>query len=165
MKKLNSLSTILLFITILVFVSSCETFDLFEDKCEKDNMPRISRTFTLSIQIKYKDGMPFDGKTEFYIVKERCDGTQSGYFETSGTPDANGIYIPNIEPLYSFNNKQDKVFFRFTAYHTPYYPANEVTEVTGETFNYDKAETGADDYDEISKRYYITIPTNSDGTN
>lgn len=163
MKKLNP-NLILILVLIAASLSIFTSCPDLEDECEKDNMPRISRTFNLSVQIKYKDGIPFEGKTAFFIVKERCDESQTGYFETSGVPGAEGIYTPNTEPLYSFNNKQDKVFFRFTAYHTPYYPPNEVTEVTGETYYYEKAKSEADDYDEITKRYYITIPTNSDGT-
>jgi len=163
MKKYYYSLAILLFSSFLFIPFSCDLFDT-EDDCDKDDKPHISRTFNVSVQIKYKDGVPFEGKTEFFIVKERCNGTQSGYFKTSGSPDGTGKYSPSVEATYSFNNARDKVFFQFTAYHTPYYPPSETTEVAGATFNYDKAKTQADDYDEITETYYITIPTNSDGT-
>jgi len=166
MKKYLLSLPVLFVAFILLSISSCELFDFLEDDpCKEDEMPRISKTFLPKVVIKYKDGVAFDGKTEYYIVKERCDGSQSGYMTASGTPDQAGKYEPNLEPLYSYNNKQDKVFFQFTAYHTPYYPAVETTETVGEVFNYEKAQSQSDEYDEIIKTYYITIPTNSDGTN
>lgn len=165
MKKIAYQSSFILIISVLFMFSSCEDFDLFgEDDCDKDKMESISISYDLSVQIKYKDGQFFEGNTELEIVKERCDETQTGYQKAICTSSGNGVFTSNIEPIYFLRNKRDKVICRFTAYHTPFYPPNETTEVTGETFNYEKAESQANDDDEIKKMYYITIPTNADGT-
>lgn len=165
MKKIAFLSTVVLLSMLFIF-SSCEGFDLFgeEDDCDKDKMETISLEFVLSVQIKYKDGQPFEGKTEFEIIKERCDESQTGYQKAVCTSSGNGIYTYNIDALYFLRNKRDKVTAWFTAYHTPFYPATETTEMAVEDYNYAKAKSVANDDDEVIKMYSITIPTNSDGT-
>lgn len=165
MKKIAFLSTFLL-VSMLFMFSSCEDFDLFgeEDDCDKDKMETLSLEFQLSVQIKYEDGQPFEGKTEFEIIKERCDESQTGYQKAICTSDGNGIYTYNLDALYFLRNKRDKITTWFTAYHTPFYPATETPEVTGEEFSYAKANSLANDDDEVIKMYSITIPTNADGT-
>jgi len=163
-KAMKNLLYTIAFVSLASFLFMYTTC-VSEDECKDDEMPHISRTFILSCQIKYKDGVAFDGITEFEIVKERCDGSQSGYFKINCSSSGDGIFKVNTEPLYSFNNSKDKVTCVFTAYHTPFYPAVETTETTGEVFDYAKANSQADEYDEITKMYNIVIPTNSDGTN
>jgi hypothetical protein len=162
-KNVHSPLVFILF-PLMFMVSSCNLFDSGDDECDKTKMPFISKTFIISVQIMYKDNVPFDGKTEFYIVKERCDGSQSGSAKNSGTPDESGIYFPGLAPTYNFYNEKDKVYFKFTAYHTPYYPPEETTEVVEDVYYYKDAELKSDENDEIIVTYYITIPTNSDGT-
>jgi len=166
MKKIAILPSLILILSMVFMFSSCEDFDLFgdDDDCDKDKMETISLEFELSVQIKYKDGQPFDGKTEFEIIKERCDESQTGYQKAVCISDGNGIYTCNIDALYFLRNKRDKVTAWFTAYHTPFYPPAETTEVAGEDFNYAKAKSLANDDDEVIKMYSITIPTNADGT-
>lgn len=165
MKKHTFFTTISLLFSFLLIVSSCDLLDLSADDCENSKLDeQFSKTFIMSVQVKYKDGNAFEGKTEFVIVKERCDGSQSGYQNVICTSNSDGIFTPNIEPLYSYNNKKDKVMVRFTAYHTPYFPATEKTEVAGGDFNSVIAQSQSDEYDEVHRKYSITIPTNSDGT-
>jgi hypothetical protein len=165
MKKHTFFTSICLLFSFLLIISSCDLLDLSKDDCEDSKLESsIFKTFFMSVQVKYKDGTPFDGKTEFVIVKERCDGSQSGYQNVICTSDSDGIFTPNIEPSYTYNNKKDKVMVRFTAYHTPFYPPTEKTEVTGGDFNASLAESQSDENDEIYKTYSITIPTNADGT-
>ncbi len=161
MKKLLTPLMVLIIVPLLFVYTSCPDLS---DECDKEEMPHISKTFLPSVVIKYKDGNYFTGKVDYFIVKERCDESQSGYFTTTGSPDGTGKYTPPLEPIYSLNNKKDRVFFQFTAFHTPFYPAVLTEETAAASFNYDKAIAESDEYDEIIKTYYITIPTNSDGT-
>lgn len=163
MKKITFLTTFSVLFSFLLMVSSCGLFDIFEDDCSQE-VPRISRTFLMKIQIKYKDGEPFMGKTDYWIVRERCDGSQSGYHESVCTPDATGTFSDNYEPLYSYSDKADKVFFQFTAHYEKVFPHAELTITSSDTYSYEEAMSQSDEYDEIHKTYTLTIPTNADGT-
>ncbi len=157
MKKL------LFFLVSIVITSMLVSYSGCEDECDKTEMPTISKEFSLFVQVKYQDGVLFDGKIDFEIFKMYCNGKQTGYFSGSGSLNQSGYFIWGT-PTYNFSNEDDYVQFKFTAYHTPFYPAVEQTEIVGGKFNYAQAETASNEYDEINKTYYITIPTNSDGT-
>jgi hypothetical protein len=167
MKKTFYFTALLSITAVILFFISCDEFDLFGNDCEKDDKDRISATFLISVEIKYKDNVPFDGKVDYVIYKEECDGDQSGLIEATCGSNGNGLYQANYEPLYSLSNLRDKVIFGFIAHYEVVFPTGGSSEKTKElsySFNYNAVKNASDDYDEVIKKYTMTIPTNSDGT-
>lgn len=166
MKNLSHLSAFVLMTIILTLFFSCE--DWFEDNnCDETKMPHISKTFLISVQVKYQDNVPFDGKVDYQIYKETCEGETKGVLNAVCGSDGNGLYKANYEPLYSYYNKDDKVIFGFIAHYEVVYPTGgnlEKTTTVSYSYNYQNAESASDEYDEITKTLHLTIPTNSDGT-
>lgn len=151
-------SVLIIFLVTTLFIRGCLDFS---NDCDESEMPSISVSFSFFVQVKYNDNNFFPGQIEAVIYKKTCEGKMSGYRSNKGTLNQ-GWYCAG-KFLYSFSNSEDKIHYKFLAYHTPFYPATEQTEVIEGSFSYAQIAAGKGDYDEIEKTFFITIPTDSEG--
>ena len=144
----------MLFLTI---VSALFVFSRAKDtsRCFEFNKKEFKRTFTLSIQVKYNDGTPYNGAISFKIFKTYCDQTQSGVYTVDGNVETTGFWRPGATYTYSYGNSLDVVKARFTVYN----PITTNVAFTEETFTYDMIEGKPNG---IEKTYQMTLPRNDE---
>jgi len=151
-------------ISFLFIFNACIKNGEFEEPCKKTEMTAMDKDFTLYLQVNYKDDVPFNGKVVFRIYKKYCDGKISGDYRGDCVSNQNGLYRSGYITNYFFRNKNDRVYYEFTAYYTPYWPADELTKSVSGYFDYESATKASDEYDKVSQTFNMTIPTNEDGT-
>jgi hypothetical protein len=162
-KQKTGLPVLFLLVSFLLIYPACEKGE-FEEACDKTKMTTMDKDFTLYLQVNYKDGVPFDGRVTLRIYKKYCEGKISGDWTYECTSNQSGLYHSGYYNNYIFRNKNDRVYYEFTAYYTPYFPADEQTKTLNGYFDYASATNASDEYDKVSKTYSMTIPTNEDGT-
>lgn len=153
-----------------LFLSACILFLLTlssslcppAEDCEKSEVPTIFVDFTLFVQVTYNDGIYSTEKIEASIWKKTCEGKMKNYNAAKGLLNADHYFTVGTRQM-SMNNKKDKIHYRFTAYHTPFYGTpNQQVEITG-SFDYAQVVAQKNDNDEFEKIFYLEIPTDSDG--
>ncbi|RLD48131.1 MAG: hypothetical protein DRI88_04225 [Bacteroidetes bacterium] len=161
-KYLTVLLLIVSIVTLIAFTSCTDFFDLSGD-CDETKMPVITKEFSISLEVKYKDGLPFEDEIEFKIYKKRCQGTYYGTYIANIEPNNHGIFTPEPQ-MYSLENKKDVISFIFTIQYTPIWPNVEQKEEVIDVLDYDQVKNLSNDDDEVIKMYKLTLPINSDGT-
>jgi len=147
--------------SILILLTLSSSLCTSSEDCEESEKPTIFVEFTLFVQVKYNDGIYSDEKIEASIWKKTCEGKMKNHDSEKGF--LNDGYFTVGTRMMSMNNDKDKIHYRFTAYHTPFYPATEQQqEITG-SFDYAQVLAQKNSDDEIEKIFYIEIPTDSDG--
>ena len=132
MKKL--LFPLLLIGVVLLFTrTSCNDKDY--DLCDAPQ-PLIERSFTLSINVKYKDHVPYVGNIRFMINKMYCYGNQSGLYSTQGITDLTGFWRPGSVYTYKFKDLKDFVEMVFTVQKE----GTQLLETKEDTFYYSDVE-------------------------
>lgn len=147
---------------ILIFLTLSSSLCPNSEDCKDSEIPTIFVEFTLFVQVKYNDGVLSDEKIVATIWKKTCDGDMRNYDSEKGYLNTAGYFTVGTRMM-SMNNKKDKIHYRFTAYHTPFYPADEQKEEIVGSFDYAQVIAQKNDDDELKKTFYIEIPTDSDG--
>lgn len=164
---LVSLSLICLLFIRLTCTGDDDGVSEFGEPCDKTKLTEGQHeniTFYLYLNVHYNDGIPFDGKVTFRMYKQYCNGKVSGDSTNDCINDQNGRFWANAGyNQYWFKNENDRVYYEFTAYYTPYYPANELTKTLNGHFDYKSAMNLRDELDRVRKSYEMTIPTDEYG--
>ncbi len=162
MKLFKLLSSAFITTVVLFSMLSCDPFDLSSD-CDETKEETITKEFLFSLEIKYKDNLPFDKDVDFTIYKKRCQGNYYNTHVGKIHPDEYGVIEPEAI-MYSLSNKKDFVYVEFTIRYTPIYPNSEVTKVISREINYKSAQRLSNADDEVIVKLKTTLPINSDGT-
>lgn len=148
--------------SILVLLTLSSSLCTNSEDCKESEKPTIFVEFTLFVQVKYNDGIYSDEKIEASIWKKTCEGDMKNYDAEKGYLNTNHYFTVGTK-LISLNNDKDKIHYRFTAYHTPFYPATQQQEEITGSFDYAQVVAQKNSDDEFEKTFYIEIPTDSDG--
>lgn len=151
----NFLISFLFIIVALVFsANTCSKDDPTEDPCDQYSRPLINRSFVITVEVQYKDSIPYQGNVDLSLFKKYCNDNISGEFHENGNANAEGYWFSGMQFIYKYENDYDLVDLTIKIIN----PTTSEQVVEHEQFFYGNVENL---YYEVYKNYEITLPWDS----